>query len=71
MALDEAHSIKNAGTSKYRKLLQITCVRRVLLTGTPINNSLPELLVLLQFLMVIVRVFVMVVVIVIAENACL
>ena len=51
MALDEAHSIKNAGTSKYRKLLAMSCVRRVLLTGTPINNSLPELLVLLQFLM--------------------
>jgi SWI/SNF-related matrix-associated actin-dependent regulator of chromatin subfamily A containing DEAD/H box 1 len=51
MALDEAHSIKNAGTSKYRKLLQMPCTRRILLTGTPINNSLPELLVLLQFLM--------------------
>jgi len=51
MALDEAHSIKNAGTSKYRKLLQMSCTRRILLTGTPINNSLPELLVLLQFLM--------------------
>jgi SNF2 family DNA or RNA helicase len=48
MALDEAHSIKNAGTSKYRKLLQMPCTRRILLTGTPINNSLPELLVLLQ-----------------------
>jgi len=24
------------------------CTRRILLTGTPINNSLPELLVLLQ-----------------------
>ncbi|EKX31926.1 hypothetical protein GUITHDRAFT_46876, partial [Guillardia theta CCMP2712] len=51
MILDEAHSIKNAGSSRYRHLLHLTCERRILLTGTPINNNLPELLVLLQFLM--------------------
>ena len=33
MALDEAHSIKNAETSKYKKLLQMSCMRRILLTG--------------------------------------
>ena len=48
MALDEAHSLKNAGSDRYRRLLRIPFERRVLLTGTPINNSLPELLCLLQ-----------------------
>lgn len=45
------HRIKNAESSRYKRLLQIGSDRRFLLTGTPINNNLPELLVLLQFLM--------------------
>ena len=50
MILDEGHSIKDSESSRYKRLLQISTERRFMLTGTPINNNLSELLTLLTFL---------------------
>lgn len=50
LVVDEAHGLKNSQTARYQDLLRVVkCRRRVLLTGTPVQNSLTELATLLSF----------------------
>ncbi|GMM36271.1 chromatin-remodeling protein [Saccharomycopsis crataegensis] len=51
MILDEAHNIKNFRTARWQALLNFNTNRRLLLTGTPLQNNLAELWSLLYFLM--------------------
>ncbi|KAJ3762451.1 SNF2 family N-terminal domain-containing protein [Lentinula raphanica] len=51
MVLDEAHMIKNFRSQRWNTLLLFRSFRRLLLTGTPLQNNLTELWALLQFLM--------------------
>ncbi|TFK65613.1 hypothetical protein BDN72DRAFT_189548 [Pluteus cervinus] len=51
MVLDEAHMIKNFKSQRWNTLLMFRSFRRLLLTGTPLQNNLTELWALLQFLM--------------------
>ncbi|KAF8911617.1 SNF2 family N-terminal domain-containing protein [Gymnopilus junonius] len=51
MILDEAHMIKNFKSQRWNILLMFRSHRRLLLTGTPLQNNLTELWSLLQFLM--------------------
>eukprot|EP00474_Spongospora_subterranea_P009786 CRZ10244.1 hypothetical protein [Spongospora subterranea] len=51
MVLDEAQAIKNSGSQRWAKLLNLKCRNRLLLTGTPIQNSMAELWALLHFIM--------------------
>jgi len=47
---DEAHTLKTSRTKAYRDLTKVVrCNKRLLLTGTPIQNSLDELATLLGF----------------------
>ncbi|XP_059469012.1 SWI/SNF-related matrix-associated actin-dependent regulator of chromatin subfamily A containing DEAD/H box 1 homolog [Neocloeon triangulifer] len=48
---DEAHMLKNMATQRYAALMQIQAERRILLTGTPLQNNLIELMSLLIFVM--------------------
>ena len=48
---DEGHALKNAASQVYEKLIQIRTNFRLLLTGTPLQNNLQELISLLAFLM--------------------
>jgi len=49
--LDEAHNIKNFRSQRWQVLLNFNAKRRLLLTGTPLQNSLMELWSLMHFLM--------------------
>ncbi|XP_049858991.1 SWI/SNF-related matrix-associated actin-dependent regulator of chromatin subfamily A containing DEAD/H box 1 homolog isoform X1 [Schistocerca gregaria] len=49
--LDEGHMLKNMTTQRFETLMRINARRRVLLTGTPVQNNLVELMSLLTFLM--------------------
>ncbi len=49
--LDEAQHIKNRGTRNARSVKMIQAAHRLILTGTPIENSLDELWSLFDFLM--------------------
>jgi chromatin-remodeling ATPase INO80 len=40
MVLDEAQNIKNAASVRWKTLLGFHCRNRLLLTGTPIQNSM-------------------------------
>ncbi|EJD52138.1 hypothetical protein AURDEDRAFT_111600 [Auricularia subglabra TFB-10046 SS5] len=51
MILDEAQAIKNANSARWNTLLDFECRNRLLLTGTPIQNSMQELWALLHFIM--------------------
>ena len=51
LILDEAHHIKNFETKRWQTLLGLQSKRRLLLTGTPLQNNLMELWSLLHFLM--------------------
>jgi len=51
MILDEAHMIKNFKSQRWMTLAVIKSFRRLLLTGTPLQNNLTELFALLQFIM--------------------
>lgn len=48
---DEGHVLKNASTIRYKSLMRIATPCRILLTGTPLQNSLQELMSILGFLM--------------------
>ena len=49
--LDEGHCIKNANSQRYTNLNYLKPNRRLLLSGTPVQNDIRELLALLSFLM--------------------
>lgn len=51
MILDEGHMIKNCTSARYKYLMKITVPFRLLLTGTPLQNNLQELVSLLIFIM--------------------
>jgi len=51
LVVDEAHLLKNAKTLRYRKMDQFQTEHRLLLTGTPVQNSPRELMSLLCFMM--------------------
>lgn len=51
MILDEAQHIKNRGTRNAKSVKQIAAKHRLILSGTPIENSLDELWSLFDFLM--------------------
>ena len=51
LILDEAHCIKNWQSQRWQVLLNFYSKRRLLLTGTPLQNNLMELWSLLHFLM--------------------
>ncbi|KAK6163020.1 hypothetical protein DH2020_002861 [Rehmannia glutinosa] len=40
MILDEGHLIKNPSTQRAKSLLQIPCARRIIISGTPLQNNL-------------------------------
>ncbi|KAI8880862.1 hypothetical protein K501DRAFT_224069 [Backusella circina FSU 941] len=51
MVLDEAQAIKSSSSARWKQLLAFHCRNRLLLTGTPIQNSMQELWALLHFIM--------------------
>ncbi|KAK7202748.1 SNF2 family N-terminal domain-containing protein [Myxozyma melibiosi] len=51
MILDEAQAIKSSSSTRWKSLLGFQCRNRLLLTGTPIQNSMQELWALLHFIM--------------------
>ncbi|GMF00899.1 unnamed protein product [Ambrosiozyma monospora] len=51
MILDEAQAIKSSQSARWKSLLSFSCRNRLLLTGTPIQNSMQELWALLHFIM--------------------
>lgn len=51
LILDEAHNIKNFQSQRWQTLINFNSQRRLLLTGTPLQNNLMELWSLLHFLM--------------------
>lgn len=48
---DEAHMLKNMATARYENLMRVQASRKLLLTGTPLQNNLVELMSLLVFVM--------------------
>lgn len=50
LCLDEAHTIKNPGTKMSKAAMTLKARRKVILTGTPIQNHLSELWNLFQFI---------------------
>ncbi|EDQ93100.1 uncharacterized protein MONBRDRAFT_323, partial [Monosiga brevicollis MX1] len=51
MILDEAQAIKSSTSQRWNTLLKFNCRNRLLLTGTPIQNTMAELWALLHFIM--------------------
>jgi chromatin-remodeling ATPase INO80 len=51
MVLDEAQAIKSSSSARWKSLLGFKARNRLLLTGTPIQNTLHELWALLHFIM--------------------
>jgi len=51
MILDEAQAIKNSASRRWKTLLNFNTRNRLLLSGTPIQNSMAELWALLHFCM--------------------
>ena len=48
---DEGHMLKNNESARYKHLMKLKAKRRLLLTGTPIQNNLRELMSLLSFIL--------------------
>ncbi|KAK2151763.1 hypothetical protein LSH36_352g00014 [Paralvinella palmiformis] len=51
LGVDEAHRLKNDDSLLYKSLYQFDTNHRILITGTPLQNSLKELWALLYFIM--------------------
>jgi DNA helicase INO80 len=51
MILDEAQAIKNIGSQRWGILMNFQARNKLLLTGTPIQNTMAELWALLHFIM--------------------
>lgn len=49
MICDEGHRLKNTNTNTSMALNQIQCKRRIVLSGTPIQNELAEFFALIDF----------------------
>ena len=50
LVLDESQMIKNPGSKTYQSVIQIRATNRIVLTGTPIENSLSDLWAQINFL---------------------
>ncbi|XP_017430906.1 CHD3-type chromatin-remodeling factor PICKLE isoform X2 [Vigna angularis] len=50
MIVDEGHRLKNKNSKLFSSLTQLSSKHRVLLTGTPLQNNLDELFILMHFL---------------------
>ncbi|KAK9480939.1 SNF2 family N-terminal domain-containing protein [Lipomyces japonicus] len=48
---DEGHMLKNSESERYNKLMKLKAKFRLLLTGTPLQNNLQELISLLAFIL--------------------
>ncbi|KAK9456041.1 SNF2 family N-terminal domain-containing protein [Dipodascopsis uninucleata] len=48
---DEGHMLKNSNSERYQKLMKLKAEFRLLLTGTPLQNNLQELISLLAFIL--------------------
>lgn len=48
---DEGHMLKNSNSERYNKLMRLKARFRLLLTGTPLQNNLKELVSLLAFML--------------------
>ena len=48
---DEGHLLKNSTSERYNKLMRLKGNFRLLLTGTPLQNNLKELVSLLSFML--------------------
>lgn len=51
LMVDEAHRLKNDDSLLYKALAEFVTNHRLLITGTPLQNSLKELWALLHFIM--------------------
>ena len=51
LGVDEAHRLKNDDSLLYKYLQDFDTNHRILITGTPLQNSLKELWALLHFIM--------------------
>ncbi|CAJ0587734.1 unnamed protein product, partial [Mesorhabditis spiculigera] len=48
---DEGHMLKNCGSQRFQQMITIQSNRKILLTGTPLQNNLIELISLMYFVM--------------------
>lgn len=51
VVFDEGHMLKNSNSERYNKLMRLKAHFRLLLTGTPLQNNLKELVSLLAFML--------------------
>ncbi len=51
LVVDEAHRLKNDDSCLYQALIELNTHHRLLITGTPLQNSLKELWALLHFIL--------------------
>lgn len=51
VVIDEGHVLRNRQTMLYSRMSMIKCPRKVILTGTPVHNSVEDLVSLFNFLM--------------------
>ena len=49
IAIDEGHRLKSSSSALLESLLQLESLHRVVITGTPLQNNLAELMNLMQF----------------------